>query len=68
MPTVDCKGDFSCILYVCKLVEKRQIQPEVIDLLSGKVPSPVLTRHYLLPSKDMKNDVLRALEKLQQQL
>jgi intergrase/recombinase len=49
-------------------LRKEQIQPEVVDLLSGKVPSPVLTRHYLLPSKDMKNDVLRALEKLQQQL
>jgi intergrase/recombinase len=49
-------------------LRKEQIQPEVVDLLSGKVPSPVLTRHYLLTSKDMKNDILRALEKLQQQL
>lgn len=44
------------------------IQPEVIDLLQGRVSQSILTRHYLAPSQNMKDDVLKALEKLQQQL
>ena len=44
------------------------IQPEIIDLLQGRVSQSILTRHYLAPSQNMKDDVLQALEKLQQQL
>jgi intergrase/recombinase len=41
------------------------IQPEVVDLLQGRVPPSVLTRHYLVPGTDFKQKVLQALEKLQ---
>jgi intergrase/recombinase len=44
------------------------IQPELVDMLQGRVPPSVLTRHYLVPSSTYKNDVLQALEKLQQEI
>jgi intergrase/recombinase len=44
------------------------IQPEIIDMLQGRVSQSVLTRHYLVPQSTFKSDVLQALEKLQQQL
>jgi intergrase/recombinase len=44
------------------------IQPEIIDMLQGRVSSSVLTRHYLVPSADYKAQVLQALEKLKNQL
>jgi intergrase/recombinase len=49
-------------------LRKEGIQPEVIDLLQGRVSQSILIRHYLSPSQNMKDDVLQALEKLQQQL
>lgn len=49
-------------------LRKEGIQPEVIDLLQGRVSQSILIRHYLAPSQNMKDDVLQALEKLQQQL
>jgi hypothetical protein len=44
------------------------IQPEVVDMLQGRVSPSVLTRHYLVPKPLFKEEVLQALEKLQQQL
>jgi intergrase/recombinase len=41
------------------------IQPEVVDLLQGRVSQSILTRHYLVPQSTLKDDVLRALKKLQ---
>jgi intergrase/recombinase len=42
------------------------IQPELVDMLQGRVPPSVLTRHYLVPSQDYKQKVFDALEKLRQ--
>ena len=39
------------------------IQPEVVDLLQGRVAQSVLTRHYLVPKQTFK-DVLQALNEL----
>lgn len=44
------------------------IQPEVVDMLQGRVPPSVLTRHYLLPDQYFKEDVLKALKQLEQRL
>jgi intergrase/recombinase len=41
------------------------IQPEVVDLLQGRVSQSVLTRHYLVPSDDLKDKVIDALKELQ---
>jgi intergrase/recombinase len=49
-------------------LRKEGIAPEIIDLLQGRVSQSILTRHYLAPSQNMKDDVLQALEKLQRQL
>ena len=49
-------------------LRKEGIAPEIVDLLQGRVSQSILTRHYLAPSQNMKDDVLKALEKLQQQL
>jgi Archaeal phage integrase len=44
------------------------IQPELVDMLQGRVPPSVLTRHYLVPIPTYKEDVLQALESLRSQL
>ncbi len=44
------------------------IQPELIDMLHGRVSQSILIRHYLVPKPSFKDDVLQALEKLQRQL
>jgi hypothetical protein len=49
-------------------LRKEGIEPEVIDLLQGRVSQSVLTRHYLTPSQDLKDRVLDALKQLQRQL
>jgi intergrase/recombinase len=49
-------------------LRKEGIQPEVVDLLQGRTSQSILTRHYLVPQSSLKDDVLNALEKLQQQL
>jgi len=49
-------------------LRKEGIAPEIVDLLQGRVSQSILTRHYLAPSQNMKDDVLQALEKLQRSL
>jgi intergrase/recombinase len=44
------------------------IQPEIVDMLQGRVSQSILTRHYLVPKPSFKEDILQALEQLQQQL
>lgn len=40
------------------------IQPEVVDMLQGRVSPSILTRYYLVPQSSLKDQVLQALEKL----
>jgi intergrase/recombinase len=49
-------------------LRKEGIQPEIVDLLQGRVSQSVLTRHYLVPSQSFKDDILASLYKLQRQL
>jgi intergrase/recombinase len=49
-------------------VRKEGIQPEIVDLLQGRVSQSILTRHYLVPDHSLKDRVLTALQKLNQQL
>jgi intergrase/recombinase len=44
------------------------IQPEIVDMLQGRVSQSILTRHYLVPKPSFKEDVLNALQELQKQL
>ena len=44
------------------------IQPEVVNLLHGRVDSDILTRHYLVPSSTLKDQVLDALKQLQKMI
>lgn len=44
------------------------IQPEIIDMLQGRVSQSILTRHYLVPKPSFKEDILQALEQLQRSL
>jgi intergrase/recombinase len=44
------------------------IQPEIVDLLQGRVSQSVLTRHYLVPQRTLSAEVLDALKQLQKQL
>jgi intergrase/recombinase len=49
-------------------VNQSGIQPEIIDMLQGRVTQSVLTRHYLVPQATLKEQMLQALEQLQRQL
>jgi len=44
------------------------IQPEVVDMLQGRVSQSVLTRHYLVPQSSLKDQVLDALDKLRREI
>lgn len=63
----------SCDMHLCRKVfaswlRHKGIQPEVIDMLQGRVSQSVLTRHYLVPQSTLKDQVLDALKELQKQL
>jgi intergrase/recombinase len=49
-------------------LRKAGIEPEVVDMLQGRVPPSVLTRHYLVPDKYLKEDLLKVLKQLEQRL
>jgi intergrase/recombinase len=49
-------------------LRREGIQPEVVDMLQGRVSQSVLTRHYLVPQSSLKDQVLDALKKLQREL
>ena len=44
------------------------IESEIVDLLQGRVPKMVFARHYFTPSIDYIDRVIRALDKLKQQI
>jgi intergrase/recombinase len=65
--------DIKCDMRFCRKVfdshlRQEGIQPEVVDLLQGRTPQSVLARHYLVPQSTVKEQVLRALEKLVQKI
>ena len=44
------------------------IESEIVDLLQGKVPGTVFSRHYFTPSLDYRVKVLQALDKLRRDI
>ncbi len=55
-------------LFASYLRQSAGIQPEVVDLLQGRVSTSILTRHYLVPDNSLRRDVLEAAEKLRKKL
>jgi hypothetical protein len=49
-------------------LRQKGIEPEVVDLLQGRVSQSVLTRHYLAPDNRLRERVLNAVSELQQQI
>ncbi len=49
-------------------LRKMVIQPEVIDLLRGRVPNSVFVRHYFTPTGDYRDKVLQAVHQLQREI
>lgn len=49
-------------------LRKEGIQPEIIDLLQGRVSSSILVKHYLVPSSSLKDQVLDAVKLLQKMI
>lgn len=47
-------------------LRKEGIQPEVVDLLQGRVSQSVLARHYLTPDSSLRTRVLDSLDRLKQ--
>jgi intergrase/recombinase len=44
------------------------IQSEIVNVLQGRVDSDILTRHYLVPSSNLKDQVLDAVKQLQKMI
>lgn len=51
-------------LFASHLRQSAGIQPEVIELLHGRVSTSILTRHYLMPDHSLGSDILAAVDKL----
>jgi intergrase/recombinase len=45
-------------------LRKDGIQPEIVDLLQGRVSQSVLTRHYLTPDSTLSAKILDSLDRL----
>ncbi len=65
---IKCDMRFCRKIFASWLRQSGGIQPEVVNLLQGRVDQDVLTRHYLVPQEGLKNQVLKALEKLKEQI
>ena len=37
------------------------VQPEIVDMLQGRVSTSILTRHYLVPNNSLRDQVLDAI-------
>ena len=57
-----------CRKIYASFLRQQGVQPEIIDMLQGRIGKNIFLRHYLTPSSSYKTEVLQALEKLQQQL
>jgi intergrase/recombinase len=57
-----CRKVFASHLRLCN------IQPEIVDMLQGRVSTSILTRHYLVPNNSLRDNVLDAIQKLEQQI
>jgi intergrase/recombinase len=55
-------------IFASYLRHKAGIEPEIVDMLQGRVSQSVLTRHYLVPDNRLKDRVLEAAEQLQKHL
>lgn len=55
-------------IHASYLRQKGGLEAEIVDLLQGRVPKSVFTRHYLTPSQDWKYRVLSSVKKLQEQI
>lgn len=67
------RRDIKMEMHLCRRVfaswlRKDGVQPEVVDLLQGRVTQSVLTRHYLTPSYDLKDRILSSLDRLKQEI
>ena len=47
-------------------LRKEGVEPEVVDLLQGRVSQSVLTRHYLTPDSTLSAKILDSLDRLNQ--
>jgi intergrase/recombinase len=55
-------------LFASYLRQSAGIQPEVVDLLQGRVSTSILTRHYLVPDNSLRDNVLAAVQKLRDKI
>jgi len=57
-----------CRKIYASFLRQQGVQPEIIDMLQGRIGKNIFLRHYMTPSSSYKTEVLQALGKLQQQL
>jgi hypothetical protein len=55
-------------LFASHLRHSAGTQPEIVDLLQGRVSPSIMTRHYLVPDSSLRHDVLTAVEKLREKI
>jgi intergrase/recombinase len=57
-----------CRKIYTSFLRQQGVQPEIIDMLQGRIGKNIFLRNYLTSSNSYKTEVLQALEKLQGQL
>lgn len=65
---VQCHLAYCRKIFASDLRQKGIIEPEIVDLLQGRVSQSILTRHYLSPDATLRQRVLKAVEELQKHL
>jgi hypothetical protein len=55
-------------IYASWLRQQGGLESEIVDLLQGRVPKTVFSRHYLIPADTLKDRVLEAVIKLKSKL
>jgi intergrase/recombinase len=55
-------------IYASWLCQQGGLESEIVDLLQGRVPKTVFSRHYLIPADTLKDRVLEAVAKLKSKL
>jgi hypothetical protein len=50
------------------LLKNGNIQPEIVNILQGRVNQSILTRHYLVPDANLRDNILAGLTELSKPL
>jgi intergrase/recombinase len=57
-----------CRKIYASFLRQQGVQPEIIDMLQGRIGKNIFLRHYLTPSSSYKTEVLQAIHDLKHKI